>query len=257
MKKQDSLDDLIISDNLGSKKSNNSKNMLTMIGLVLAVLIGAILLTKTVLEEPQKPKIPLEENLTNSALVQADMNESNESDINESMMLESNTSIPANEEINTSVSEVSTPKTTVAPVVVAKKVVEKTVTKETVKKPLPVKEKVDAKTEIKTEKKDINKTATANTEVKAKTETKTVAENTKKEQATNETYYAQVGSFSTKPNDGFISIIKSNGYSYKVVTGQNGSSKILIGPYSGREKATVALVKIKDRINKSAFLVKQ
>jgi len=258
MKKQDSLDDLIISDNLGSKKSNDSKNMLTMIGLVLAVLIGAILLTKTVLEEPQKPKIPLEENLTNSALVQADMNESNASDINESMMLESNTSTPANEDINTSVSEkVSTPKTTVAPVVVAKKIVEKTVTKEAVKKPLPVKEKVDTKTEVKTEKKDVNKTTTAKTEVKTETKTKTVTENIKKEQATNETYYAQVGSFSTKPNDGFISIIKSNGYSYKVVTGQNGSSKILIGPYSGREKATIALVKIKDRINKSAFLVKQ
>lgn len=255
MKKQDSLDDLIISDNLGSKKSNDSKNMLTMIGLVLAVLIGAILLTKTVLEEPQKPKIPLEENLTNSALIQADMNESNETDINESMMLESNNSIPANEEINTSVSEVSTPKTTVAPVVVAKKVVEKTVTKEVVKKPLPVKEKVDTKTEVKTEKKDINKTTTAKTE--AKTETKTVAENTKKEQATNETYYAQVGSFSAKPNDGFISIIKSNGYNYKVIAGQNGSSKILIGPYNGREKAAEALVRIKDRINKSAFLVKQ
>ncbi len=257
MKKQDSLDDLIISENIGSDKGSSSKSILTMIGLVVAVLIGAIFLTKIVLEEPQKPKIPLEENLTNSALVQTDMNESNSSDINESMMIESNTSMPVNEEVNTSVKEVSasTNDSVTPPVVVPKKVVEKTIKKDSVKKLLPVKDKVNTQEATKTVKKDLNKTV-SNT---AKTETKVVKQNTNttKEQASNETYYVQVGSFSNKPNDSFISIINKNGYTHKVVTGQNGSSKILIGPYSGREKASVALEKIKDRINKSAFLVKQ
>lgn len=260
MKKQDSLDDLIISENIGSNKgSGSSKSILTMIGLVLAVLIGAILLTKVVLEEPQKPKIPLEENLTNSALVQTDMNESNLSDINESMMIESNTSMPVNEEVNTSIKEVSTStnnnSVTPPPVVVPKKVVEKTIKKDSVKKLLPAKDKVNTQEATKTVKKDLNKTVSN----ASKTETTTAKQNTNttKEQTNNETYYVQVGSFSNKPNDSFISIINKNGYTHKVVTSQNGSSKILIGPYSGREKASVALVKIKDRINKSAFLVKQ
>ncbi len=93
----------------------------------------------------------------------------------------------------------------------------------------------------------------------SKTETKPTVENTsvKKEQISSETYYAQVGAFSNKPNDEFISIIKKNGYNYKVVNGENGLSKILIGPYEGKEKANAALTKIRDRINKSAFLVKQ
>ncbi|MDD5548970.1 MAG: SPOR domain-containing protein [Sulfurovaceae bacterium] len=257
MKKQDSLDDLIIGENLHLNKNNNSKNILTMIGLVLAVLIGAIFLTKTVLEEPQKPKIPLEENLTNSALVQADMNESNLSDVNESIMMESNTSV-ANEEVNTSIKEVSpTPNDTkVETVVVApKKVTEKTINKDSIKKLLPVKKKVD---EQQLATKDSNKTdaktTATTTQTKTNTETKPVAKNTN---TNNETYYAQVGAFSNKPSDGFIEIIKKNGYSYKIVNGQNGSSKILIGPYSGREKADLALQRIKDRINKSAFLVKQ
>ncbi|EFK97143.1 conserved hypothetical protein, partial [sediment metagenome] len=242
MKKQDSLDDLIISENIGSNKGGSSKSILTMIGLVLAVLIGAIFLTKVVLEEPQKPKIPLEENLTNSALVQTDMNESNSSDINDSMMIESNTSMPVNEEVNTSVKEVSTStnNSVTPPVVVPKKVVEKTIKKDSVKKLLPVKDKVNTQEATKTVKKDLNKT-----------ETKTVKQNTNitKEQTNNETYYVQVGSFSNKPSDNFISIINKNGYAHKVVTSQNGSSKILIGPYSGREKASVALEKIKDKIN--------
>ncbi|EFK97151.1 conserved hypothetical protein, partial [sediment metagenome] len=250
MKKQDSLDDLIISENIGSNKgSGSSKSILTMIGLVLAVLIGAILLTKVVLEEPQKPKIPLEENLTNSALVQTDMNESNLSDINESMMIESNTSMPVNEEVNTSIKDVSasTNDSVTPPVVVPKKVVEKTIKKDSVKKLLPVKNKVNTQEATKTVKKDLNKTVSN----ASKTETTTAKQNTNatKEQTNNETYYVQVGSFSNKPNDSFISIINKNGYTHKVVTSQNGSSKILIGPYSGREKASVALVKIKDRIN--------
>jgi len=255
MKKQDSLDDLIIGENLGSNKNNNSKNILTMIGLVLAVLIGAIFLTKTVLEEPQKPKIPLEENLTNSALVQADVNESNLSDTNQSTIVESNTSA-VNAEANTSIKEVSTTPsdTKVETVVVApKKVTEKTINKDSIKKLLPVKKKVDEQQLVK---KDSNKTdvktTTTTTQTKTNTETKPVTKNTN-----NETYYAQVGAFSNKPSDGFIEIIKKNGYSYKIVNGQNSSSKILIGPYSGREKADLALQRIKDRINKSAFLVKQ
>lgn len=279
MKKQDSLDDLIINENLGSNKNSNTRNILTMIGLALAVLIGAILLTKMILEEPQKPKIPVEENLTNTALIQADINESNTSDINDSTIQASDaaTSI-INDEINTTsatvqddISNEAAPSVAIPTVPAA---VKKVIAKPIVKKPLPVKNKVDTdtikKTETKPAKKDLNKTETKPTtsvvhpsETKVtetpKTATKPVTknENIKKEQTSNgETYYVQVGAFSNKPNDEFISIIKKNGYNYKIVGGQNGSSKILIGPYDGKEKANAALAKIRDRINKSAFLVK-
>ncbi|MBD3843047.1 MAG: SPOR domain-containing protein, partial [Campylobacterales bacterium] len=248
------------------------------IGLVFAVLIGAILLTKMILEEPQKPKIPVEENLTNSALIQADIKESNGSDINDSTIQAANVDKQIVDDINATIgtskteqnrtnaimpSKVATPARAVA----AKKIIEKQT-----HKPIPVKNKANAEQNTKTNlvKKDQNKTDTkpATTTLKSETvktsdtpksETKPTVKNmnVKKEQISSETYYAQVGAFSNKPNDGFISIIKKNGYSYKVVSGQNGSSKILIGPYEGKEKANIALEKIRDRINKSAFLVKQ
>ncbi len=276
MKKQDSLDDLIINENISTGKNSNTKNILTMIGLVLAVLIGAILLTKMILEEPQKPKIPVEENLTNSALIQADTNESNGSDINDSTIQATNVDGQIVDDINAAIGTSKTEQnrtnavmpSEVAPAgaVAAKKIIEKQA-----HKPIPVKNKanVEQNTKTKPAKKDQNKTDTkpATTTLKSETvktadtpksETKPTVKNTnvKKEQTNSETYYAQVGAFSNKPNDEFISIIKKNGYNYKVVTSENGSSKILIGPYEGKEKANTALAKIRDRINKSAFLVK-
>jgi DedD protein len=278
MKKQDSLDDLIINENLGSNKNSNTKNILTMIGLVLAVLIGAILLTKMILEEPQKPKIPAEENLTNTALIQADANESNMSDINDSTIQTPDTTTSINDEINTTSAAAQDDELNdAAPSIAmpsAPEAVKKAAPKPIVTKTLPAKNKVDTKAtekiETKPAKKDLNKTeikpATAvvqpsKTKVteapKTTTEPLVKNENVKKEQTANgETYYAQVGAFSNKPNDEFISIIKKNGYNYKVVSGQNGSSKILIGPYQGKAQADAALSKIRDRINKSAFLVK-
>lgn len=277
MKKQDSLDDLIINENINTDKNSNTKNILTMIGLVLAVLIGAILLTKTILEEPQKPKIPVEENLTNSALIRADTNESNGSGINDSTIQETNVDEQIVDDINATVGTSKTeqnrtnatmPSEVTAPAgaVAAKKIIEKQT-----HKPIPVKNKANAEQNTKTKsvKKDQNKTNTKSVTTTLKSETLKTADtpksetkptvkntNTKKEQISSETYYAQVGAFSNKPNDEFISIIKKNGYSYKVVSGKNGSSKILIGPFDGKEKANAALAKIRDRINKSAFLVK-
>jgi len=70
-------------------------------------------------------------------------------------------------------------------------------------------------------------------------------------------YYIQVGSFSQAPSRQFLGIIKSSGFNYKIMAGRSGSSKLLIGPYVNRVSAMDALPRVKDRINKSAFVVKK
>ena len=65
-------------------------------------------------------------------------------------------------------------------------------------------------------------------------------------------YYIQVGSFSNKPSNRFLSVITNSGFSYKL----HSSGKLLIGSYSSRANANSDLPRVKDRINKSAFVIK-
>jgi len=69
--------------------------------------------------------------------------------------------------------------------------------------------------------------------------------------SSNGRYYIQVGSFSNKPSQQFLSIISKSGFRYKLVGG-----KLLIGPYSSRGAAQSNLPKVKDRISKGAFIKK-
>jgi cell division septation protein DedD len=86
----------------------------------------------------------------------------------------------------------------------------------------------------------------------AKVETKVTQ--TPKQTATEGTYYIQVGAYKAQPNKTFLDIIKKSGYSYETKK-VNDRTKLLIGPYKNREEASSALIRIKDRINKNAFLV--
>lgn len=71
-------------------------------------------------------------------------------------------------------------------------------------------------------------------------------------------YYVQVGSFKTQPSSRFISVIRNNGFRYKVTKRTvDGTKKLLIGPYRDRTSVNRALVQVRDRINKSAFVVKR
>lgn len=71
-------------------------------------------------------------------------------------------------------------------------------------------------------------------------------------------YYVQVGSFKTQPSSRFISVIKNNGFTYTITNRTaDGTKKLLIGPYKDRTSVNRALVQVKDRINKSAFVVKR
>jgi len=68
-------------------------------------------------------------------------------------------------------------------------------------------------------------------------------------------YYIQVGSFVEAPGKRFLSIIKSNGFSY-IIRQQGGNKKLLIGAYGSRAQASKALIDVKDKINKNAFITR-
>jgi len=71
-------------------------------------------------------------------------------------------------------------------------------------------------------------------------------------------YYVQVGSFKTQPSSRFISVIRNNGFKYRVTKRTvDGTKKLLIRPYRDRTSVNRALIQVRDRINKSAFVVKR
>ncbi len=73
-------------------------------------------------------------------------------------------------------------------------------------------------------------------------------------------YYIQVGSFAKfTPNKKFLTTIKENGYEYHILkTELNGKNiqRVLIGPFKDRDSAKKANVKVKEDINKDAFIKK-
>ena len=70
-------------------------------------------------------------------------------------------------------------------------------------------------------------------------------------------FYVQVGSFSGKPKSDLLYTITRNGYRYKIIKfPKNGKSisKLLIGPYENRSDASVVLGKVRQHIQKAAFI---
>jgi len=71
-------------------------------------------------------------------------------------------------------------------------------------------------------------------------------------------YYIQVGAYKQSPSKLLIKSIKNNGFNYKLTApSARGTKKLLIGPYSSRNSVNNALVRVRDHINKSAFVVKR
>jgi len=96
-------------------------------------------------------------------------------------------------------------------------------------------------------------------EAKAKQEAQAKKElQVKKETPVKNGYFIQVGSFTQTPRARFLSVIKNSGFSYKITPASStGTKKLLIGPYASRAEVDTALVRVRDRINKSAFVVKK
>lgn len=69
-------------------------------------------------------------------------------------------------------------------------------------------------------------------------------------------YFIQVGSFQQTPSKRFLSVIRNSGFKYLISRpNTQGSKKLLIGPYANKSDANQALVTVKSRINKSAYIV--
>ena len=70
-------------------------------------------------------------------------------------------------------------------------------------------------------------------------------------------FYIQVGSFKYDPGQQFINKIVKNGFHYKVITSKSGSKKFLVGPYPDRQSVDQALIQVRKRITKDAFVYKK
>ena len=272
------LDDLII-DNIEPKNSK-TKSFLTIIALLIVVLIVAIILTKIILKDPNAEKIAFEENNTEMISPELTLQSAAEPEA---------VPEPKKEETKLSTiieSELNPP----APVEeVAKETVE--ITKEVVEIPVPPKAQTEVKKSAQEEEKlqkeyDDARKARLEQEKAAEEKAKQKKAETqeavkpvpakiiekakvkpagkplnvpaKSKSASSQTYYIQVGSFTKTPSTQFLSVIKKSGFNYKITPkAANGTKKLLIGPYKNRASANSALSKVKDRINKNAFVVKK
>jgi len=256
------LDDLII-DNI-KPKNGKAKSLLTIVALLIIVLIVAIILTKIILKDPSEEKVTLEENITEMISPElrlqnvAIKKEKEEEETKLSTIIEKELTEPVKapevqeivetaepveaEEAKVEVAETEKPKVEKAKEeVVAAQNVE--ITKEFDQSPTVP----EAKESPKVEEVVVHKTKPTPVEEK---KPKTITS------VSGQTYYIQVGSFSQTPSSRFLGTIKNSGFNYKITT-SGKTKKLLIGPYKSRTSANTALVRVKDRINKSAFVVKK
>ena len=256
------LDDLII-DNI-KPKNGKAKSLLTIVALLIVVLIVAIILTKIILKDPNETNVSLEEN--NTEMISPELRLQNVTKKKEEAKEETKLSSIIEKELSEPVKapevkeivetaetvQVEKPKTEVAEPanlkieevkeeVAAPQSVE--ITKEFAQSPTAPEVKESPKAE------EVVVHETKPTPVEKK-KPKTVTS------VSGHTFYIQVGSFSKTPSSRFLGVIKSSGFNYKITT-TGKTKKLLIGPYKDRASANTALVRVKDRINKSAFVIKK
>jgi len=232
------LDDLII-DNI-KPKSAKTKNILTIVALLIVLLIVAIVLTSVVLDNPKEDSTILETNDTEM--------------VSPELTLQ-NATQPKKEKSEPKLNEIIDEKLS-QPAVKTKAV--KSIA-------VPVKDNVNKKVEITKKFDQTPVTAKARSlpeqtlASKNKPSEKTAPASVKsKPVASGITYYIQVGSYKGSPSKRFLQIIKNNGFKYKITSpAANGTKKLLIGSYASRSAVDTALIRVRDLINKSAFVVKK
>lgn len=214
------LDDLII-DNL-EPKNTKTKSFLTIIALLIIVLIVAIILTKIILKDPNAERLALEE--------------SNTEHISPELTLQNHS---AKEEPHAPAATLN-----------VKESIEKIV------KPTTVPPLFQDEESEKLAQSTIDDTEKISQE-EEKDKEEVASKNTKPEVISGD-YYIQVGSFSKTPSSRFLSVITNAGFTYKITSASsNGTKKLLIGPYLDKASAVDALAGVKNRINKSAFVIKR
>jgi len=218
------LDDLIVRQE-HIQKGNKAGGILTIIALLVIVLIIVIVLTKVVLKEPKVDAV-VTDNSTQmiDSKLKLQLTPKAKEDRNDSIEQKSDTinidTITIDEDKQESLQKP----------IIATKVKS---TPKTVSKPKPV-QKVLITDEFE--------------QIKSTPKPKPIVNTSYK-------YYIQVGSFSQEPNGIFLDIVKKSGFHY-IVINANGRKKLLIGPYSSRSAVDSALAKVRDRINKGAFVYK-
>ena len=267
------LDDLII-PNI-EPKTSKAKSILTIIALLIVVLIVAIILTSVVLDDKTENKALLEENDTE--MVSPELTLANVGKVKEPKA-EPKLNEIIEEELNKPVKSQKTPVTLDSkPVKVVETEVPAPTTPEpeVVKTPIPVVETkpepetksvvIDNNYEQTPEPIEVPKAETPKVEVpKVVAPVVAPAVVTKKPvkstpvKAVNNAYYIQVGAYKASPSKQLLRSIKNSGFHYTITApNAKGTKKLLIGPYQDRPSANVALVRVKDRINKSAFVTKK
>lgn len=280
------LDDLII-DNIDPKDSK-IKNILTIIALIIVILIIAIILTKIILKDPNTQRIALEEN--NTELISPELTlqhaAQSEESKKETMPPAPAQETPVKESMALADEEISAPKKESAASTESQPI-ENTQKSKIVSKIVGPDEGISeyaAAETIKEESKPVSAQETAAPETTAMETTvpKTVAQETAAsepskriektveqpiqaeaakpslQQTESSQYYIQVGSFRSMPSAQFLNVIKNSGFEYHIVPeASSDTKKLLIGPYRTRSEADSAIMRVKDRINKSAFVIKK
>ncbi len=240
------LDDLIIDTD--TPKQSKAKGFLTIIALFIVVLIVAIILTKIILKDSDTAKPALvEENtemISPELTLQSATEDQEEKEPALSEMIKDEMEAPQEHvSHNESSSQTHNPPAQEETILIDEE--KGKVAIAAPKQPSVQKEETSAATAESKKHTVSPKPATH----------KTATPQPKTTQHSTTAYYIQVGSFSKTPVNGsrLVSAIKKNGYRYSVYP-SHGMKKVLIGPYKSRAEADRAIVRIKDRINKNAFV---
>jgi len=249
MKKDHNLDDLIIDDIKPSK--TKGKSVLTIVALLIVLMIAAIVMTRKFVSENEQNGTILEKN--EEVLISPDLKldtsehgiEADKKELEQlsSMMEESLTDTKPQPKKETSQPAQPQEKQTKAQTA---KIKPDTTQIDEEAKPAKTKPAVNIHT-VEAERKKAS--------VKPAPETaRPVVKHSKpahvaKKSESSPVYYIQVGSFSKKPSSQFLSVITRNGFHYQL---RNG--KLLVGPYRSDSAAREDLPRVKNKINKSAFI---
>lgn len=222
------LDDLIVNHESEEPKEKKTRSILTILALLIIVLIITIVLTKMILKDPN----------VNDSIVQENETEL----LNPELILEN---LIQNKEITDEDTEDS------------QDTLELALSQNEDELIALENDTTEEENVIETKKETSAEPIT--TQIKEEEKSPTPV-NITPVPATNNTgnYYIQVGSFKNSPNKRYLANIKKNGFNYKLIFSRaTQTKKLLIGPYSTRANADKAIISVKSRINKGAFIIKR
>lgn len=272
------LDDLII-ENV-EPKYRKTKSLLTIIALLIVVLIVAIIFTKTLLKTPENSDLAFEEDTTEMIAPELKLKEP--ANVPEPKKGSSLSTVAENEikapDDQTNRPEAAIQKEETAPELklptAAPKVAEAPAAEsketalsekdtadiaywESVQEQRKAAEAAEEQKTAKAATRSVQATEpTQPKETPAPVRQKPAAAKPVPEAVSTKRYYIQVGAYKKQPSKQFLAVIKNNGLNYHITApNANNLKHLLIGPYKDQASANRALVLVRDRIMKRAFIV--